>query len=323
MNLYRLIYNFEAIKPEDEKMLSNSIQSYLDHCKNTKKLKKLTLKAYSIDLQQFLLYMREQHKKDIFIAELNKAMLVPYVNFISEKYKAKTLKRKIASLKAFFNHLEYEDIIDVSPFRKIKCVIKEPRSLPKSLSLFDMEKIITYLYHNFFKDKKSTHIRNIAIFEVLFATGMRVSELCNLAVKDYDPSSQTLFIQGKGNKERLVFISNKYVLAALNNYINLRPDTTLPYLFINRLGNRLSEQSVRYFIKNLGDKVLNKYVTPHMIRHTFATLMLEEGVDIKYIQNFLGHSSITTTQIYTYATVVKQKQIMLLFHPRNRILISE
>ena len=157
---------------------------------------------------------------------------------------------------------------------------------------------------------------------MLFATGIRISELCDIQSSDINLDAQTVTIKGKGNKERIAFISNTYAVLALKNYLAVRPAINSSYLFINRLGNKTSSQSVRFFIEDLGRAVLNKHITPHMIRHTFATLLLEEGVDITYIKTFLGHSSTATTQIYAASTTYKQRQILTTLHPRNRILIA-
>lgn len=294
--------------------VQNAIEKYLTQCAKIKKLEPLTLKAYSIDLKQFDSFAKNYTN---ILAQLDKAIVSHYIDFISSKYTAKSLKRKVASLKAFFNYLEFEDIIVVTPFRKIKINIKEPRRIPKALTLFDMEKLLSHLYIN----KHPVLIRNKAVFELLFSTGIRISELCNINLSDINIEAQTISIKGKGNKERIAFISDIYTMTALKNYIAERPNINSPYLFINRLGNKLSTQSVRFFIEALGKTVLKKHITPHMIRHTFATLLLEEGVDITYIKSFLGHSSISTTQIYAASTTYKQRQILTAFHPRNRINI--
>jgi len=294
------------------------IKDYLIQCRNIKKLETLTIKAYTIDLKQFNEYIENLATPIFEINYIDKSILTDYINLISTLYKAKSLKRKIASLKAFFNYLEFEDIITSNPLRKIRLTIKEPKRLPKSLSIFDIEKILKAIYSK--NIQSFSHLRNIAVFEILFATGIRVSELCNLKILDYNIDTQVLHIRGKGNKERLIYISNRDALSSLSIYMSNRTSDN-EYLFINRLNKRLSEQSVRFFIQNLGKNILNKYVSPHMIRHSFATLMIEEGVDVTYIQSFLGHSSITTTQIYTVSTINKQRQIMTSFHPRNRILL--
>ncbi|MCL2848144.1 MAG: tyrosine-type recombinase/integrase [Firmicutes bacterium] len=297
--------------------IENAINTYLAQCINIKKLEPLTLKAYTIDLSQFTDFVSN---KTNTIDELDKAVVASYIDSISGQYKAKSLKRKIASLKAFFNYLEFEDMITVTPFRKIRVNIKEPRQIPKALSLFDMEKLLSHIYNN--NSQKIAVIRNTAIFELFFATGIRISELCDIQLSDLNIESQSVSIRGKGNKERLAFISNSYAVDALREYISVRPETDIPYLFINRLGNKISSQSIRFYIKALGKIILGKHITPHMLRHTFATLLLEEGVDITYIKSFLGHSSISTTQIYAASTTYKQRQILTTLHPRNRIRIS-
>ena len=293
-----------------------AINNYLTQCTDIKKLELLTIKAYAIDLKQFYEYAS---LKASTVSQLDKTLVQSYIEEISKKYAAKSLKRKIASIKAFFNYLEFEDLIVVTPFRKIRVSIKEPKRLPKALSLFDVEKLLFFLYSQP-RDKKIL-IRNIAIFELMFATGIRVSELCNIKLSDINFEAQILSVKGKGNKERLSVVSNPYVISALQNYLSIRPATDSPFLFINRLGKRLSAQSVRFFIEALGKTVLEKLITPHMIRHTFATLLLEEGVDITHIKSFLGHASISTTQIYAASTTNKQRQILTALHPRNRIRI--
>ena len=162
-------------------------------------------------------------------------------------------------------------------------------------------------------------VRDVAIIELLFASGMRVSELCNLCNKDVDVIHGTIKIIGKGNKERIVHICQTDTLNALLEWNSVKTELSpgLPY-FINRLNNRLSTQSVRLMIRKLASKCgFNKHVTPHTFRHTFATLLLEEDVDIKYIQHLLGHSSIVTTQIYTHVNLHKQRQILSDKHPRR------
>jgi integrase/recombinase XerD len=300
--------------------VQNMIPMYLTHCQNTKKLGQLTLKAYGIDLKQFLSWLTETNRYALPITQADKGVLSDYIARISGVYKAKSLKRKIASLKAFFNYLEFEDYIAVTPFRKIKCHVKEPRRLPKALTLFDIEKLLRCLYRDE-RELSVSQTRNIAVFEMLFATGLRVSELSHLKLCDYDTSSQILTIKGKGDRERLIYINNSAVIEAIGGYLATRNAANCAYIFVNRLGQRLSEQSIRFFIEKLGKSVLNKLITPHMLRHSFATLLLEEGVDITYIKNFLGHSSISTTQIYAAATTHKQRQILTSFHPRNRIRI--
>jgi integrase/recombinase XerD len=172
--------------------------------------------------------------------------------------------------------------------------------------------------------KAFTYIRNAAILELLFATGLRVSELCNLLNDNFDIKNHQMLIMGKGSKERVLFISNTEVLETLSQYKDKRMafDQGCPYFFINRHGNRLSEQSVRYIIKHtLVQAGISQHITPHMFRHTFATTLLEEGVDCRYIQRILGHSSIKTTERYTYVSLKMQKAVLIEKHPRNRLVL--
>ena len=163
------------------------------------------------------------------------------------------------------------------------------------------------------------------MIELLFATGMRISELCNLKYQDIDMENHSILIWGKGAKERMIQIGNLDVISAITSYINefQKEITKSGWLFINRLGHRLSEQSVRFMINKYVDMAeISMHITPHMFRHSFATLLLEADVDIRYIQKMLGHSSITTTEIYTSVSMHKQKAILTEKHPRNGMDVS-
>jgi integrase/recombinase XerD len=304
--------------------MNDLFKSFLDYCQFQKNLSSKTLKAYGIDFKQFLSFISGKNI-DIKTPEcVNKDLIIDFLKHLLEKYKIKSVKRKIACLKAFFNFLESEDIILVNPFRKVKIHLKEPKVLPKALNLNEIEGIIRNAYKQVppITDSytyKST-IRDIAVIELLFATGFRVSELCNIKTNEIDFDNSFVKVNGKGSKERVIFIENKDVIIALKNYATLFQDKiqNSDYFFLNRFNSKLSEQSVRYMIKKHAQAVkIGRNITPHMFRHSFATLLLEEGVDIKYIQHFLGHSSIMTTQIYTQVNKEKQKEILATKHPRN------
>lgn len=166
-------------------------------------------------------------------------------------------------------------------------------------------------------------LRNVLILELLFATGMRVSELCSLKTKQINFIDFVIRIYGKGSKERLIQICNTSVCRLIDKYKETIEQKENDYFFLNRLNNRLSEQSVRYMIDDYARNAqISQHITPHMFRHSFATLLLEEDVDIRYIQQMLGHSSITTTQIYTHTSISKQKMILETKHPRNKLEIG-
>lgn len=297
-------------------------EQYLNFCINRKNLDQKTIKSYRIDLQQYKDYYQLNE-----LEWVEKSSIEQYIDHMHNKYKPKSVKRKIASLKAFFHYLEIEDIIGLNPFHKIQIKYKEPFILPKTIPINSIESIINYAYSQYKKAttaySRMVALRNILILELLFATGMRISELCSLKSDQIDLNDYVIRIYGKGNKERLIQICNENVRSLIDKYITVMCNNDIPYFFVNRLHNRLSEQSVRYMIddyaKNAGIK---QHITPHMFRHSFATLLLEEDVDIRYIQQMLGHSSITTTQIYTHTSIGKQKTILETKHPRNKFDIS-
>lgn len=302
--------------------LFKEIEDYLQYCQYQKKLNQKTLKAYRIDLIQFYSNVKKAAEP------LSKTCIMEYIRNLHVLYKPKSAKRKIASLKVFINYLEFEEIITYNPLDKLRLEFKEPKTLPRALSLKTIKKLLIAVHHaNSVAEtdsQKRLTTRDVAVLELLFATGLRVSELCGISKLDIDLRDGWVKVQGKGAKERLVFIANSEVLSALRQYrkLFLKEIDSEQCFFINRRGKKLSEQSVREMIRKYANNAkIVEHITPHMIRHSFATLMLEEDVDIRYIQSILGHSSITTTQIYTHVTLAKQKRIIRKKHPRNKVLI--
>ena len=298
--------------------LHQEMSAYLNYCETQKALSAHTLKAYRIDMAQFL-----SCKSNMSISKTD---LSDYIQHLHKTFKPKTVRRKIASLKAFVHHLYYQDIIDKNPFDKIDISFKEPLLLPRIIPEQLIRKILAALYENIkaaaTEYERSAAIRNAAVIELLFATGARVSEICSLKAKDIDLDAKTVRIFGKGSKERIIQIENDDVLAILHRYKTLFSEYILPdgYFFLNNRKQRFSEQSVRIVIKHLETQINSDiHITPHMFRHSVATMLLEEDVDIRYIQKILGHSSITTTQIYTHVTSAKQREIIRTKHPRNKM----
>lgn len=290
------------------KLSEYDIQQYFQYCDVSKNLNTHTLKAYQIDLSQFYRFMNNHN------FNITKDSLQAYINHLHTTYqKTKTVKRKIAAVKAFFAYLIYQDKIDDNPMTKIKTSFREPKLLPRTISTSDLNSIFNKLYDEISKCKTDYQIkvctRNAAVIELLFSTGIRVSELCHLKDTEINLNEQYIRIFGKGAKERIIQIGNPEVLRILLTYRSLFKDQiesfkdqieSCGYFFINKLGNPLSEQSVRLLLSHYEKELhLPQHITPHMFRHTFATKLLEEDVDIRYIQHILGHSSITTTQIYT------------------------
>jgi len=302
--------------------LKQTIENYLEYCEHQKKLSTKSIKAYNIDLGQL-----RQHVSSDDIPV--KAELSAFITHLHKSYLPRTVQRKIASFRAFFNYLEFEEIIIENPLKKLKTKFQIPQMLPKTISLTIIENVLGIAYQEL-KQAQTIHavnvaLRNAAIIELLFATGMRVSELCSLNEQYIDLKNGSLRIMGKGAKERILQIGNPEVLSILCRYVegNAAQIRKAGYFFVNRLSSRISEQSVRFMLKRLCTKAnVNQNITPHMFRHSFATLLLEEDVDIRYIQRMLGHSSILTTQIYTQVTIEKQRQILTAKHPRNKIVVK-
>lgn len=295
------------------------IDEFMNYCRYHKKLSDKTIRAYKIDLSQY----------GDFSNELSKQALWDYIEYLNKKYKPKTAKRKLATLKAFIHFLLLQDLIDFNPFDKLETTIKEPLLLPKTIPLGVIAKLISFSYQQIVFAKSDYQIRsavrNTAILELLFATGARVAEICTLRSDNVDLLGNSVKFYGKGSKERIIPIENFAVLSILRKYHSLFEKEILDsgYFFVNKLGRRMTEQSVRnminFYCKQCG---VDMHITPHMFRHSFATLLLEEDVDIRYIQRMLGHSSITTTQIYTHVTSAKQKEILKTKHPRNKLNIG-
>lgn len=312
------------------------IEPYLNRCQNEKRLSKDTVKAYRLDLYQYRDYLYEMKMKSLKPGQVTKRMIQEYIMYLNEKFAAKTVKRKIASLRGFFSYLEDEDLFDINPFLRLHLRIKEPHTLPRVMNLDDIDKILRAVYANRIELSYDTydkgrghlanflHYRDVLVIEMLFASGVRVQELCNIKKDDMDFVNYTIKILGKGDKERKVYFGNSAVLAALAKYMQHKKIVGFnsDYLFVNKFGQKLSPQAVRNLVtKYTHIAGIDKNVTPHVFRHTFATLLLEEGVDVKFIQEFLGHSSISTTQIYLHISEQKGREILAEKHPRSKLQV--
>lgn len=295
------------------------IKNYLEYCDLQKYLDKKTLKAYRIDLRQFCEQIPETQ-----IADITAESLELYIARLHGQYKPKTVKRKIASVKALFHYLEYRELIEYNPFNKIRIRFREPVILPKTIPLRTVELFLATIYRQHKNAvtpyQKQNTLRDAAVAELLFATGMRISELCSLKVGDVNLTDGIILIYGKGSRERRLQIGSEaviHILTAYNDSICAKR-ASCQYFFINRSGNALSDQSVRRMINKYTTLAsIEQHITPHMFRHTFATSLLDADVDIRYIQEMLGHSSINVTEIYTHVSVAKQKDILATKHPRK------
>lgn len=308
-------------------ILVEAIATFLSHCRYGKNLSPKTLTAYQIDLRQLTEHL-QRNQVGTSLEAVDKAVLRSYIQTLFGRNAEKTIKRKVATLKVFFHFLEREDLVAINPFRKMDVRIRETRRLPRTIALADLRSLFRYLYarKRTVQDRDPrayrTVVRDIAVLELLFATGARVSEICSLKADEVDLREGSVRILGKGAKERMIQICDEETMAALKAHRDLSMATgEAKYFFRARSDRHLSDQSVRAMLRKASSHAgLGLHLTPHMIRHSVATLLLERGVDIRYIQHLLGHSSISTTQIYTSVEAGQQRRLLAAHHPRRRLL---
>lgn len=300
------------------------VKDFLNHCKFEKNLSEKTVYAYKVDLFQFTQYLNE-HEVPKSWENIDRSVLRDYIHTLYQRQKPKTIKRKVASLKVFFRFLEFEDLIVVSPFRKLDIRVKLEKHLPVVLTLTEIKSLFSYLdeKRDCFQEasvaKQRQLIRDSAILDLLFSTGIRVSELCHLRQENLDLESQTLRVLGKGKKERQIPLCGEGLTRKLRDYFQCFDMDLVqtPYVFSGRKGKPISDHTIRQLIQRICEGAgISKKVTPHTFRHTIATLLLESGVDIRFIQTFLGHSSINTTEIYVKVNDRAQRKILNEKHPR-------
>jgi len=301
--------------------LSDAAEVFLRHCHLERGLTKLTITAYKLDLNQF----QKQQPNDHVVADIDKHVIREYLGWLDEHYKPRSIKRKLATLKSFFTFLEQEEYIDASPFRKLRLRLERAKSLPRTLSVSSVTKLLqsAYTYRKESPDASRAYqeaTRDIAVLETLFSTGVRVSELCRLRGADVDLKHRHIRVMGKGKRERVIPLCDQATMQALKSYRDrydefLEPESAF---FLNRDKHPLSDQSVRQIIKKYQKLAcIPEDATPHMFRHTIATLLLENGVDIRNIQTLLGHSSLAVTEIYTHVSLSAQREALGRKHPRR------
>lgn len=271
------------------------ISEYIEYLEIEKSLSTNTLKSYSSDLTHFCDYLKELDITDI--SQIKRQTINAYIRHIRKnKCSSSTINRKSVSLKGWFSWLISSDLLTDDPTINLEQP-KIERFLPKILSVKEIEILL---------DNTQTP-QEKAIIELLYSSGLRVSELINLKREDIDLTASYLKCKGKGNKERLIPIGNqsKY---ALNILFSHRKDSENTYIFLNHKGNKLDRQEVWRLIKRLSTSI-NKDISPHTLRHSFATHLLENGADLRVVQELLGHSDISTTQIYTHVSKKRLKEV--------------
>ncbi len=278
-----------------------------NYLKFTKGLSENSIASYLEDIKQFISWFHGDY------SEINKFIIYDYLSYLHENYdySINTYLRKISSLKLFFSFLKLKE----NPFNNFDKPKRE-KKIPDVLSVYDIFKLLESPDENSFLG-----LRDKIILELLYATGLRVSELIGLTVNDYDKHYGVVKVFGKRKKERIVPLHIN-IMELLNNYLkNVRPrfnKKRLNYIFLSRNGNKLTRQFIWQIIKKYAIKSgVSKNVYPHLIRHSFATHLLERGADLRSIQTMLGHSDISTTQIYIHVNMSQIKEQYFKLHPRE------
>lgn len=298
-----------------EKQYIEEFKTYLSVEKN---FSNHTITAYCSDIVSYILWL-----DNISCTEIDFNKLREYLHFIQRfEYKKTTIARKIASVRTFYKFLFREHYIDSNPAISLSAP-KRPKSLPKFLTPEEVEQIL-----NNVKIETPAGFRNRVILELLWATGMRVSELSNLNFGDLNIEENEIKVFGKGSKERIVLISNRakdYLVQYINSARKLlapgydisKIDDKTP-LFINNTGYRLQNKTIRKAINEVVEKIeLPKKVTPHVFRHSFATKLIENGADLRVVQELLGHAGISNTQIYTHVSMKHMREVYENAHPHG------
>jgi integrase/recombinase XerD len=304
--------------------METSIKQFINHCTFERRLDTKTIKAYTIDLRQWATFVQVDFNR-YEVGSVTKEHIKKYVESLSS-LATSTIRRKIASLKAYFNYLEFEDIVSVNPMRKVKLRFRQDKKLPNVLTPQELAVLLSYAHKRVSRAENRSSmytvaLRNLAILELMISTGIRVSEVAAIRRTDLSPGCHSVKIRGKGSKERLIPITNGHVQHVLK--LHGKEQGRSIFFFENRLGKPISTQSIRFMIQLYGETSgIVKKVNPHDLRHSFATIMLEQQVDTRYIQQLLGHSSILTTQIYTSVSERMKSQALQLGNPRNLIEVN-
>ena len=289
----------------------NDINEYLVFVSQVKNLSENTTKSYERDLKKLYLFLEKLNVTNY--SDIKEEICSAWIgNLYSQNNKPKSIQRHLSSAKGFFRFLKKNNLISSSPFELVTAP-KSSNTLPDVLSPEDVEQLLN------FKPSNTIEIRDMAIVELMYSSGLRVSETVNINISDFEENMSFLRVIGKGSKTRLVPMG-RFAINAINNWLNEREkiSNNTDALFLNSKGSRLSVRSIQLRLKKMAIKQGLPPVHPHMLRHSFATHMLESSGDLRTIQELLGHSSLSTTQIYTKLDYQHLAKIYDKSHPRAK-----
>ena len=288
----------------------SNLRSFYDYLFIEKGLSKNTIKAYGVDLKGFINWLN--NNKNIEYTKATELQINNYISFLfKSNLKSSSINRKISSIKALYLFLMKKNKIDISPIAEI-IVPKQEKYLPTSMSESEVEKLLKSP-----NSKLKIEKRDKAMIELLYATGVRISELINLKMTDIDIQRCVIKVLGKGSKERLIPFGES-ALDALNDYLKDRYKSPTKEIFLSNRGTKLSRQAFWQRIKiYLHREELKESISPHTLRHAFATHLLNRGADLRSVQLLLGHSDLSTTQIYTHIAKQRLSEVLKKHHPRG------
>ena len=289
----------------------NDINEYLVFVSQVKNLSENTTKSYERDLKKLYLFLEKLNVTNY--SDIKEEICSAWIgDLYSQNNKPKSIQRHLSSAKGFFRFLKKNNLISSSPFELVTAP-KSSNTLPDVLSPEDVEQLLN------FKPSNTIEIRDMAIVELMYSSGLRVSETVNINISDFEENMSFLRVLGKGSKTRLVPMG-RFAINAINNWMNEREkiSNNTDALFLNSKGSRLSVRSIQLRLKKMAIKQGLPPVHPHMLRHSFATHMLESSGDLRTIQELLGHSSLSTTQIYTKLDYQHLAKIYDKSHPRAK-----
>jgi integrase/recombinase XerD len=298
---------------------------FLAHCTHHRRLSPHTLKAYRHDLAHISTFTSDLGP-EIGIASIDRRLVERWLGSMTAE-RPRTVRRRLATLKSMFASLERHGAVTPNRLAGFRSEVKLGLNLPRTVSRSAIKSLLRAVRAQTATSSEALRRRRseTALVEMLFATGMRVSEVAAANVTDVDMDRLVIHVYGKGSRERQVPIVCAGFIQALHDHLGerriqgARADDPL---FVNRRGTRLSDQSIRAVLRRYAAKLGVRRITPHMLRHTVATLLLEEGADLRHIQRLLGHSSITTTTLYVHVSERSQRQALERRHPRNKMNIQ-
>ena len=290
------------------------INSFLEYLNKELNYSKETINSYQRDLNSYRDYL---NNRNIDYKKITKLQILEYLKYLDEcDLGNKSISRHLSSFRSFYNYLIEIKEVDSNVFKRVKNP-KVPKKLPNYLTINEIEDLLDNI-----GEKNNEEIRNKCLFEILYSTGMRVSEVSNLKMNSINLNESSIRVMGKGSKERIVYYG-EYLKTILDKYLKIRNEFLKKgengYLFVNKNGDILSRESISYIIKKIEKKSsINHKISPHILRHSFATHLLDNGADLRSVQELLGHENLDTTEIHTHVSNERLRNVYLKYHPNSK-----